>query len=79
LCVPPSFKSRFIGITIGQEEIIRCHLLASSISEENKIIIIIIINILFKLLQNTKRYNKVGVATSIKYYLLKLYFVFFLI
>jgi hypothetical protein len=52
LCVPPSFKSRFIGITIGQEEIIRCHLLASSISEENKIIIIII-NILFKLLQNT--------------------------
>jgi hypothetical protein len=53
LCVPPSFKSRFIGIAIGQEEIIRCHLLASSISEENKIIIIII-NILFKFLQNTK-------------------------
>jgi hypothetical protein len=65
LCVPPSFKSRFIGIAIGQEEIIRCHLLASSISEENKIIIIIIIiNILFKFLQNTKDMTK-----SVKPYL----------
>jgi hypothetical protein len=63
LCVPPSFKSRFIGIAIGQEEIIRCHLLASSISEENKIIIIII-NILFKILQSTK-----DVTKSVKPYL----------